>query len=52
VVVPADEPRELITLAELRERKDAEFFRKINEGLSTVELLGLTDTLRSFFPNR
>jgi 4-hydroxy-4-methyl-2-oxoglutarate aldolase len=52
VVVPADELDESISLAELRERKEAEFRRKINEGLSTVELLGLTDRLRSYVPNR
>jgi 4-hydroxy-4-methyl-2-oxoglutarate aldolase len=50
VVIAADELEESLSLAESRDRKEAGFREKISEGVSTVELLGLSDTLTAYFP--
>ena len=48
VVVPADELDESLRLAQLREDKETDYRRRIAEGTSTVELLGLGETLRAY----
>lgn len=48
VVVPADELDESLRLAQLREDKETDYRRRIAEGASTVELLGLGETLRAY----
>jgi 4-hydroxy-4-methyl-2-oxoglutarate aldolase len=50
VVIAAAELSDSIALAEARESKEAGFRDKISEGVSTVELLGLTSTLSRYFP--
>ncbi|MEN0137761.1 MAG: 4-hydroxy-4-methyl-2-oxoglutarate aldolase, partial [Rhodococcus sp. (in: high G+C Gram-positive bacteria)] len=51
VVIPAAQVESALTLAQSREDKEATFRAQIADGASTVELLGLTGTLNSYFPN-
>lgn len=51
VVVRAAEVDSTLELAAAREEKETRFRSAIAEGASTVELLGLTDTVNAYFPN-
>jgi len=46
VVVNQHEVEEVLALARAREDKEALFRERIRSGVSTVELLGLADTLK------
>lgn len=48
VVIAGDEVDDTIAAARAREDKEAEFRRRIADGVSTVELLGLTDTAQRY----
>ncbi|WP_407727517.1 RraA family protein (plasmid) [Rhodococcoides fascians] len=50
VVIAAGELEESIVLAEQREAKEAAFRSEIENGVTTAKLLGLEDTLTSYFP--
>ena len=51
VIIERDEITRSLGLAEAREEKEQGFRKLIAEGVSTVELLGLGDTLESYFPS-
>ena len=51
VVIRADEVESALELAEARANKETKLRAQIADGASTVELLGLTTTLSSYFPN-
>ena len=51
VVIRADEVESALELAEARADKETNLRAQIADGASTVELLGLTTTLSSYFPN-
>ena len=51
VVIRADEVESALELAEARADKETNLRDQIADGASTVELLGLTTTLSSYFPN-
>lgn len=51
VVIAESEVAESLRLAELRENKETGFREKIEQGATTVELLGLRATLDSYFPS-
>jgi 4-hydroxy-4-methyl-2-oxoglutarate aldolase len=48
VVVPAAELEKVVALGEERERKEATVRQRLDEGMSTVELFGLTETLKKW----
>ncbi|TQC40144.1 4-hydroxy-4-methyl-2-oxoglutarate aldolase, partial [Rhodococcus sp. WS4] len=51
VVIAADQLDQSLHLAQEREDKESTFRKQIAEGVTTVELLGLTPTLHAYFPN-
>ncbi|TQC38890.1 4-hydroxy-4-methyl-2-oxoglutarate aldolase, partial [Rhodococcus sp. WS4] len=51
VVIHADQLDQSLHLAQEREDKESTFRKQIAEGVTTVELLGLTPTLHAYFPN-
>ncbi|MDV7090316.1 RraA family protein [Rhodococcus sp. IEGM 248] len=51
VVIHADQLDQSLHLAQEREHKESTFRKQIANGVTTVELLGLTPTLHAYFPN-